>query len=256
MIRVVILGFGNVGQHLHKVFHNTEEVNVLQVYSRIASKTFGIDTQAPITSKITDIDETADVYIIAIPDDAIKPFTTQLQLKNKLVVHTSGGVAMNAISNKQRRGVFYPLQTFSKNTEVDFKIIPICIEAEEENDLKLLRKLGELISNKVVGISSNERAQIHLAAVFVNNFVNELYHISEDILKEKGLDFELLKPLISETAKKIETLSPSNAQTGPAKRGDTTTIEKHKSMIKHKLQEKVYKSLTKSIQDRKQINYR
>ena len=146
---------------------------------------------------------------------------------------------------------FYPLQTFSKNTEINFKTIPICIEAEEENDLKLLQKLGESISKKVVNISSNERAQIHLAAVFVNNFVNELYHISEDILKEKGLDFELLKPLISETAKKIEMLSPAKSQTGPAKRGDTATIEKHKSMIKHKLQKKVYKSLTKSILERK-----
>ncbi|MGJ8666210.1 MAG: Rossmann-like and DUF2520 domain-containing protein [Patiriisocius sp.] len=251
MIRVVILGFGNVGQHLHKVFHDTKEVHVLQVYSRNTTKASLNNTETTFTSKITDIDKTADVYIIAIPDDAIKTFTAQLQLKNKLVVHTSGGVAMDAISNKQRRGVFYPLQTFSKETEVDFKIIPICIEAEEGNDLKLLRKLGKSISNKVVDISSNERAQIHLAAVFVNNFVNELYHISEDILKEKGLDFELLKPLISETAKKIKTLSPSKSQTGPAKRGDTATIEKHKSMIKHKLQEEVYKSLTKSIEERK-----
>ncbi|GEQ86045.1 hypothetical protein ULMS_15530 [Patiriisocius marinistellae] len=250
MIRVVILGFGNVGQHLHKIFHETKGVNVIQGYTRNTTET---TTKAgtPLISKISEIDSSADVYIVAIPDDAIKGFTKELKLKDKLVVHTSGGVAMNTISKKHHRGIFYPLQTFSKNTEVDFKIIPICIEAEKENDLKLLRKLGELISNKVVDINSSERAQIHLAAVFVNNFVNELYHISEDILKEKSLDFELLKPLISETAKKIETLSPSKAQTGPANRGDIVTIEKHLSMIEAELQEKVYMTLTRSILKRK-----
>ena len=109
MIRVVILGFGNVGQHLLKVFQDTEEINVLQVYSRNATKAHSSNTKTNFISKISEIDKTADAYIIAIPDDAIKPFSSQLSLKDKLVVHTSGGVTMDTISNKQRRGVFLPV---------------------------------------------------------------------------------------------------------------------------------------------------
>ena len=202
-----------------------------------------------IVTNILEITPKADVYIAAVPDDTIHSITSQLPFTNKLVAHTCGGAALEAISNTNKKGVFYPLQTFSKNKEIDFKNIPICVEAQNKEDLSLLSNLGTLISQKVYNISSSERTKLHVAAVFVNNFVNELYHISEDILKKQQLDFSLLAPLIKETANKIEYLTPAQAQTGPAKRGDKKTIQTHQGLLTTQQQE-VYQLLTSSIQKR------
>lgn len=200
----------------------------------------------PFTDDVSKIKE-ADIYIIGIPDDAISSFSSSLPFQNRLVVHTSGGVSMDALSNKNRRGIFYPLQTFSKQREIDFKNIPICIEAENSKDLELLQSLGEKISENVVEISSEKRAKLHLAAVFVNNFTNHLYHIGSEILKVDDLPFDLLKPLILETASKIENLSPEKAQTGPAKRSDLKTIEKHLHLLGNSRYRKLYELFTEEI---------
>jgi predicted short-subunit dehydrogenase-like oxidoreductase (DUF2520 family) len=247
MVTVVILGFGNVGSHLHQICEATQGIEVLQVYARNTP----IDIVKPVmfTNNLKGIVSHADLYIAAVPDDTIYKITSQLSFTDKLVVHTSGGASIESISETNRRGVFYPLQTFSKNKEVDFKNIPICIEAENEEDLSLLLTMGRLISEKVSHISSKEREKLHVAAVFVNNFVNELYHISEDILKDQHLDFSLLTPLIKETAQKLESLSPALAQTGPAIRGDKKTIQRHQELLT-KPQQEVYQLLTKSIQKR------
>ena len=247
MITVVILGLGNVGSHLFRVFEKTPGIKVLQVYSRSISKETSYNQK--IVSNIKDITPLADVYIAAVGDDNIQHITSQLPFTQKLVVHTSGGAALEDCSDSNRKGVFYPLQTFSKNKAVDFNTIPICVEAENEKDLNLLTNLGALISQNVSAITSSERAKLHVAAVFVNNFVNELYHISEDILTQQQLDFSLLAPLIKETANKIEYLTPALAQTGPAKRGDKNTILKHQKLLSTQQQE-VYQLLTSSIQKR------
>ncbi|MEZ4779155.1 MAG: DUF2520 domain-containing protein [Flavobacteriaceae bacterium] len=244
MISVVLIGFGNVGQHLYKAFKK-KKVNVLQVYSpslKISEKKG--------TKFINDIAEIkkADVYIIAIKDDAIHSFTISLPFENRLVVHTSGTSDVKNISEKQRRGVFYPLQTFSEGAKLKWKTIPICIEAEDEKDLKLLRKLGELLSEKVVEISSEDRQKLHLAAVWVNNFTNHLFHLAEDFLKAENIDFNLLKPLLLETVKKLDIFSPAEAQTGPAKRKDIKTIKAHLALIKDLKQKEIYTLLTQSIQ--------
>ena len=250
MIDVVLIGHGNVGSHLAKVFTSTKGINLLQVFS-----TRKFESDNPLKSiKITslaEVNKTAEVYIIAVPDDVISEVTDILPLENRLVVHTSGSVSMNEIDTKHRRGVFYPLQTFSKGTTVNFSEIPVCLEAENKQDLILLKKLGQLVSKNVSEISSKERSEMHVAAVFVNNFVNELYHISEDIMKEHNLDFELFKPLIKETANKIQSLSPALAQTGPAKRNDKKTIERHLGQLKNKNHKAIYELLTKSIVNRR-----
>ena len=250
MIDVVLIGHGNVGSHLAQVFTNTKGINLLQVFS-----TRKFESDNPLVSiKITslaEVNKTAEVYIIAVPDDVISEVTNILPLENRLVVHTSGSVSMNEIDTKHRRGVFYPLQTFSKGTTVNFSEIPVCLEAENKQDLILLKKLGQLVSKNVSEISSKERSEMHVAAVFVNNFVNELYHISEDIMKEHNLDFELFKPLIKETANKIQSLSPALAQTGPAKRNDKKTIERHLGQLKNKNHKAIYELLTKSIVNRR-----
>lgn len=247
MVNVVILGAGNVASHLCKAFEGSKEVSVIQVYNRNKSSLHSFSSKINLTTCLLDIKD-ADVYIIAIADDAIKSFSKSLPLTNKLVVHTSGSKAIDKLANTNRKGVFYPLQTFSKNQDIDFSEIPICLEAENEKDLKLLQKLGNAISKNVQLINSEERSKLHLAAVFVNNFVNYLYQVGSDLLLEDSLSFELLKPLIKETANKLETLNPSESQTGPAKRNDLKTIENHLHLLKDSPYIELYEQLTKSIQ--------
>jgi predicted short-subunit dehydrogenase-like oxidoreductase (DUF2520 family) len=189
------------------------------------------------------------LFIIAITDDAIAEVSRQLPFSNELVVHTSGSVSMQAINNKNRQGVFYPLQTFSKAKYVDFKEIPICIEAQNEKDLLTLESVAKSISNSVYTINSEQRKALHVAAVFVSNFTNHLYQIGNKICIDNELSFDILKPLIQETANKILTLSPQESQTGPAKRKDTQTINAHLNFLTNDNQKEIYKLLTKSIID-------
>jgi len=248
MIKVVIIGFGNVGQHLYHAFSKTSEIEVAQVYNRSkASSTKGFPTN--FTTEISQINE-ADVYIIAVPDDIIKDLSETLPFTNKLLAHTSGSVPLTKLSDTNRKGVFYPLQTFSKNAKVDFKNTPICIESESSEDTILLKQLGSYISDNVKEINSKEREQLHLSAVFVNNFVNYLYLVGNDLLFESSLSFDLLKPLIKETANKIESLNPADSQTGPAKRNDLKTIENHLHLLEGSPYKELYHKLTKSIQEK------
>ena len=246
MTTIVFLGFGNVNFHLINTLYKHNKDSVIQVYNRSKINLNKELNNIPFTTDLSKIKE-ADLYIIGIPDDAIAAFSETLPLKNKLVVHTSGSVSMEALSERNRKGVFYPLQTFSKNREVNFNTIPICIEAKEEADLELLTNLGKSLSEKVVEIDSDERSKLHLAAVFVNNFVNHLYAIGDDILGNNELSFDLLHPLIEETASKVKTLSPSEVQTGPARRGDQKTIEKHLHLLKEGPESELYQQLTESL---------
>ena len=246
MATIVFLGFGNVNFHLINTLYKHNKDSVIQVYNRSEINLNKELNKIPFTTDLSKIKE-ADLYIIGIPDDAIAAFSETLPLKNKLVVHTSGSVSMEALSKRNRKGVFYPLQTFSKNREVNFNTIPICIEAKEEADLELLTNLGKSLSEKVVEIDSDERSKLHLAAVFVNNFVNHLYAIGDDILGNNELSFDLLHPLIEETASKVKTLSPSEVQTGPARRGDQKTIEKHLHLLKEGPESELYQQLTESL---------
>ena len=143
--------------------------------------------------------------------------------------------------------MFYPLQTFSKDRELTFKSIPICLEAQHKEDLDLLKDVGAALSDHVEVIDSQKRAKLHLAAVFVNNFVNHLYAIGHKLLDEESLSFDLLKPLIQETANKINTITPSKAQTGPAIRNDLKTIEKHLHLLKNNSDKEIYRMLSNII---------
>ena len=246
MIEVVLLGFGNLNQHLFEGLYTAENVAVKQVFNRTPISNKNIFKNVNFTNNLSTLVE-ADIYIIGIPDDAIAAFSNSLPLKDKLVVHTSGGVSMDQLAGKNRRGVFYPLQSFSKTRRVNFRTIPICIEAEDKKDLELLFRLGTGIADVVVEIPSEKRAKLHLAAVFVNNFVNHLYHVGSEILGEENLPFSLLKPLILETALKIEHLSPQKAQTGPAKRRDFKTIEKHLHLLKDNSHKEIYQLFTQAL---------
>lgn len=229
MISVAIIGRGNVGSHLYRAFNQVDRIDVTQVDSR----------------NLKDIPN-VDLIIIAVSDDAIAQVSSQLT--NSLVVHTSGGASILTLKNKGRKGVFYPLQTFSKDKTVDFSTIPLCLEAENEEDLKLLKELALTISTHIYHINSEQRKSIHASAVFVNNFVNHMYTMAYDICSAHQVPFEILQPLIQETASKIQHLPPSEAQTGPAIRNDEQTIQNHLHLL-NKQQQEIYTKLTQSIQE-------
>ncbi len=248
MIRIVIIGSGNVAQHLISAFKKSTDIEVIQVYSRSNNLDNSIISSEKVTNDITAIKE-ADLYIISVTDNSIAEVSGNLPFNNKLVVHTSGTTSMDILNNKNRKGVFYPLQTFTKGKEVDFKEIPICLEAQNEEDYTFLQKVAQTISEKAIKITSEQRKAIHVSAVFVCNFVNHLYQIGNEICMQNNIPFEILHPLIEETANKIKTLSPIEAQTGPAKRNDTETINTHLNFLSNETNKEIYKLLTKSIID-------
>jgi predicted short-subunit dehydrogenase-like oxidoreductase (DUF2520 family) len=248
MIQVSIIGSGNVAQHLIQAFAKTTEIELVQVFSRKPELLFSLVPNHKIISDYNLL-KAVDLIIIAVSDDAIAIVSAQITLKNQLVVHTSGSVSMDALNSKNRHGVFYPLQTFSVSKEIDFKLIPICLEATTRKDYQILEKVAKSISDVTYNINSEQRKALHVAAVFVSNFVNHLYQIGNELCLENDLSFEILKPLITETANKIQTLSPTQAQTGPAKRNDTQTIKAHLSFLTNDNQKEIYKLLTKSIID-------
>ena len=252
MVKVIIIGSGNVAQHLIVAFLKSQsagtDIELSQVFSRKKESLLHLLDSENIVTDIKDISD-ADVYIIAVSDDAIASISDQLPFKNRLVVHTSGSVSLDSLNDNNRKGVFYPLQTFTKNKEVNFKNIPICLESENSSDFQLLGKVAKSISEKVFAINSQQRKALHVAAVFVNNFTNHLYHLGNEICKEHQVPFDILKPLIQETAQKITELSPEDAQTGPAIRNDKKTIEAHQLFLNNSNQSNIYKILTQSIQD-------
>lgn len=248
MVSIVIIGSGNVAQHLITAFLQSNEVELVQVFSRQKEKVSHLISLDKIVSDYTEI-KSADVYLLAVSDNVIAEVSEKLPFENRLVVHTSGSMPMEVLNIKNLRGVFYPLQTFTKNKSVDFKAIPICLEAETENDFLTLKTVAQSISSRVESISSEQRKALHVAAVFVCNFVNHLYQMGQEICEEHNLSFELLQPLIIETAQKITQLSPKEAQTGPAKRNDTTTINAHLHFLTDANQKEIYQLLTKSIID-------
>lgn len=247
MISVVLLGAGNVASHLYKAFQNSDKVIVKQWFNRHLESIQSYKNEVDITDDLSKLKE-ADIYVLAVSDDAVSDLSSVLPFDNRLVVHTSGSVGIYDLDKKLRRGVFYPLQTFSKDAEVDFKTVPICIEVIDKSDLKVLKSLATALGSKSHKVNSDQRKGLHLAAVFVNNFTNQLYRIAHEITESQGAEFDILKPLILETAKKVQELSPYMAQTGPAKRNDQRTIKKHLKQLENEHHKAIYELLTSSIQ--------
>lgn len=247
MIKVAVIGSGNVAQHLIKVFDASPGILLVQAFARQKESLLHLLPESKITDSYTDLQE-ADVYIISVSDDAIAQVSSLLPFTGRLIVHTSGSVAMQELNPANRRGVFYPLQTFSKNKEVNFKEVPLCLESEDPKDFELLQKLAASVSDNVYAINSGQRQSLHVAAVFVSNFVNHMYTIGSTICNEHNVPFDILKPLIKETAEKVQQLPPVQAQTGPAKRGDSTTMQKHINFLQDNNLINIYNLLSQSIQ--------
>ncbi|WP_299126362.1 DUF2520 domain-containing protein [uncultured Winogradskyella sp.] len=246
MISVVLLGAGNVATHLYRAFSKSETIVINQWYNRTLTSISSYANNVSITNDLSQLKE-ADIYILAVSDDSIEKLSQDLPFTNRLVAHTSGSVSMHDLDKKNQIAVFYPLQTFSKDADIDFTDIPICIEVYEKQNLQLLKDLAKAVGCESHKITTEQRRTLHLAAVFVNNFTNQLYRIGHEICESKSINFNLLKPLITETAKKVQTITPYMAQTGPAKRNDKKTIKKQLKLIENEEHEAIYKLLTSSI---------
>lgn len=252
MIKVVLLGSGNVASHLIKAMEVSDTIDLVQVFSRSKKSIENLIESSKITTSFADLKE-ADVYIISVSDKAIAEVSNQIPFTNKLVVHTSGTMGFDVMNSKNKRGVFYPLQTFSKSKEVDMKSVPFCLETENDEDFELVANLAKNLSNSVYKINGDQRKSLHISAVFVSNFVNHMYQIGNALCEENNVPFAILQPLIEETANKIKTLSPSEAQTGPAIRFDEPTINKHLEALENPTYKELYKQLTLSIQNVKKL---
>ena len=191
MISVVILGSGNVALQLIRAFLKIDTINLKQVYTRNQEDINTLKDSINTTNDISLLKQ-ADVTIIAVSDDAISSISSHI--KNSFVVHTSGSVDMKSLNNIGRKGVFYPLQSFSKKKKVDFKNIPICLESETSEDLLKLEKLVSLLQSKSYILSSHQRKKIHVAAVFANNFSNHMYTIANEICEKYNIPFDILHP--------------------------------------------------------------
>jgi predicted short-subunit dehydrogenase-like oxidoreductase (DUF2520 family) len=232
-MKIVILGSGNVGTHLHAALRDAGH-EILQVWHRGEKIVPG-----------------ADVYVICVKDDAISSVAEQVRRSGVLegdgkhvpiVVHTAGSVPMGNLS-----GVLYPMQSFTKNRKVNFREIPIFIEASDEHSLKVIKALASSISDIVKDADSATRKKLHLAAVFASNLSNHCYRLAEKLVEKEGLDFKLFGPLIMETAAKACMMSPKDAQTGPMRRGDTTVIKNQMAMIDDHLTREIYRIFYESI---------
>lgn len=246
MIKVVIIGAGNVATHLYHSFTLAKQLDVIQVFNRNKKNLHFVKDPSKKTSNLKEIRE-ADLYLLAIKDEAIEEIVRELKINSGFIAHTSGSEPIDVLSNFGNYGVFYPLQTFSKNKAVDFKEIPLCLEANSSENLEILKKVGAMISNKVFEVNSEQRKALHVSAVFVNNFSNHLFSLAADFCKKEELPFDILRPLIRETVNKLESLDPYSAQTGPALRDDQKTISAHLELLDDD-RKKIYTILTESIQ--------
>ncbi len=245
-LNITLFGGGNVATHLAKNFLNLPGYRLQQIYNRHLSSIKIFENRTGIIDDLSKL-KPADLFILALKDDIIVPFSKKLKDFDVLTVHTSGSIPMAALQTR-RKGVFYPFQTFSKDkSTLDFSNIPILIEAENKRDLDLLKNLAKSLSKKVEVVNSDQRKAIHIAGVFAANFVNYMYRQAAEILQENDLSFDLIKPLILEVAQKVQTLSPEQAQTGPANRGDIETINRHLEFLKQSPKYDLYKYLSELI---------
>jgi predicted short-subunit dehydrogenase-like oxidoreductase (DUF2520 family) len=240
---ISIVGSGNIAFHLGKALKN-RGVNINYIYSRNEIESISL-AKILNAQKTLDIQELAhsEMILICVPDDSITEIIDKTP--NIPTAYTSGSVELTQIDGRNL-GVFYPLQTFNKKDNVSIEKVPIFIEATNEAFQNQLIELAKTISNNVSIVNSEERKKYHLSAVFLNNFTNHLLYLSKKEADKNGLNWNNLLPLLEETFKKNLTSNPFDNQTGPAKRNDLITIEKHLSMLEGKSKE-IYQIITESI---------
>lgn len=271
-MKIVLIGAGNLATHLGKALHAAGH-DMVQVFSRTmqSAETLASLLDAEPLTDIAQVRDDADVYIFSVKDSALVQLVAQLcrheadglvedgavnalrKAKKgeheRVFLHTAGSMPLSVFKGMaQHYGVLYPMQTFSKQREVDFSIIPCFVEANDEFAQKQIEGLAREISGRVYQLSSEDRKYLHLSAVFACNFANHCYAISQELLEEHGIPFDVMLPLINETAAKVHEMKPKNAQTGPAVRYDENVIDKQSKLLEnHPHFKKVYDSMSKSI---------
>jgi predicted short-subunit dehydrogenase-like oxidoreductase (DUF2520 family) len=233
---VSFIGAGNLAWHLAPVLDNVGYA-VREVYSKRRKNAIALAEKLYHCEVIEDLDfseSPSRIFIISISDDAIEEVAGKLRLPaQSLVVHTSGSKPLSVLEKiKGLTGVFYPLQTFTKNRKIPFDDIPLFIETADASSEKRLIAMGKSICKKVTKVSSEERKVLHLAAVFAANFSNHMVTLSKEVMFKHGINFDHLKPLIAETLNKSLQIGPENAQTGPARRGDLQILDSHMELLK------------------------
>ncbi len=248
-LKIVLVGAGNLATQLASAMGDSG-LRIAQVYSFSLSNSQLLAGKigAEATDQLSQVCTDADLYIYAVKDAVLADVIRQIDAPQALHVHTAGSMRMDVFDGIQARyGVFYPLQTFSKERKVDFRCIPFCLEAKDSADLALLKTLASCLSDKVYEVNSEQRSKLHLAAVFTCNFVNRMYAIAHDIARDNDLPFDVLLPLIDETARKVHDLEPLAAQTGPAIRFDENVINKHISMLDDDRLKALYRLVSEDI---------
>jgi len=232
VMRIVIIGTGNTATVLGRLFHGAGHT-ILQVVGRTSThlKQLGNILRSTITSNPKELNTEGDLYIIAVSDNAISQVASWLRVDKKLVVHTAGSVDIEIISGCSKNyGVLYPLQSLRKEMD-ELPHVPFLVEGNTKDDGALIHDLASTISGNVKFATGHQRLMTHIAAIMVSNFTNHLYSIAEEFCVKENIDFGLLKPLIIETAQRIQTMSPSVVQTGPAIRKDIHTLDKHLRLL-------------------------
>jgi len=254
--QVSFIGSGNLAWHLAPALDNAD-FPVKEVYSKnpahaalLVERLYEAEVKATLDFSTS----TSRIFIIATLDEAIEEVVQEIILPDEaILIHTSGSQPLTILgyAATPNLGVFYPLQTFSKDVKVDFKELPVFIESASPAAEKILRAIGNALSKNVIAINSYERKALHVAAVFASNFTNHMLLIAQDIMKENRLSYDWLKPLIAEMINKSLSIGPENAQTGPARRGDLEILDKHLEFLQENPSEAaVYKVITQHIIDR------
>lgn len=246
----VLIGAGNLGFNLGLALHNKGiRIKLVISKSSASARKLASLTGSDFSDNLSNVAAEADIIIIAVPDKEISAVVHQVNFGQSLAVHTAGSVPMQIFyEHAVNYGVLYPLMTFTRNKPVDFTSIPVLIEANSTENLTKLKHLVDLLSDNVHTVNSEQRMHIHLAAVIACNFPNHLYALAWDILNRQGISFDILKPLIREATDKIFHVLPQDAQTGPAIRNDTVTMEKHlKLLADSPLIAAIYRDISKSI---------
>jgi len=232
-MRITIIGSGNVATHIAAAFKNAGH-HIVQVYSPNLQNAslLAYHVGAEAIDNLDHINPDTGIFVIAVKDDAIANVAKALAVHKKLIVHTSGSTNLDSLTAfTPNAGVFYPLQTFSKVREVDFRSVPLCLEGADEEIFEALKQLAFTISNNVYTVNSAQRKILHLAAVFACNFPNYLYGVAQQLLVQHQMEFNMLRPLILETAQKVQEQVPAAVQTGPAVRNDEGTMNTHLQML-------------------------
>lgn len=255
---VVLIGSGNVAWHLGRAIARAGHP-ILQVVGRNkqAVTELAHRLQTVGSTQLEEMVPTAAVYIAAVKDDALPLLIPRLTAVNPhaLFLHTAGSLPLDVWSQGQaaRYGVLYPLQTFSKQADIDFSAVPLFVETAREEDMHRLTTFARSLSSKVFPLDSERRMKLHIAAVFANNFTNHLYHRAARLVSEADLPFEVLLPLIDETADKVHRLLPHEAQTGPAVRNDRRVIDSHlRALASQPGAQRIYELLTQDIHEQHQ----